>query len=288
MSAPNRGAVQRVARKVKQHLLCVFIAFGAGAGATWYYSETVFGLLLAPAGGELSPHGGLPIFIVPTDMLNATINLSMMGGAVAALPMLLVGGFRLLSPFLNRRQRRFAALFLPAILLCFLGGAAFAYFVMLPVGLRFLLHFGAGIAVATIRITEYMSLVAAMLFWLGVVFELPPIMFLLAKFRIVSFRRFRMFQKYVPAAAFILSIFITPTVDFVNQAFVAVPMIVLFEVGLFLAWLAEGGHRALARKAGAAAAGLWRRLLAALARGRAWVGRACRKALTKAAFWRRG
>ena len=63
-------------------------------------------------------------------------------------------------------------------------------------------------------------------------------------------------------------------------------MVALYEVGLFLAWLAEGGHRTCARKAVAAVAGLWRRLLAALARVRAWVGRACRAALTKAAFWR--
>jgi len=291
MSAPSRGAVQRFGRRVRIRLIWIFIAFGLGAGFTWYYREAIFGLLFAPAGGSLSPYGGLPIFTAPTEMMSATIGLAVKGGVVTAFPVLTLSVYQLASPWLNRRQRRFAVIFLPAMLVCYLGGAAFAYFVMLPAGLRFLLHFGDGIAVPVITITEYMKLVTAMIFWLGVIFQIPLAMFLLARFGIVSVRRFRKFQKYVPVAAFFLSTIITPTFDIVNQTLVAVPIIVLFEVGLFLAWLAEGGHRTCARKAAAAVAGTWAALLAVIGRVRAWLARACRKALkviAKAAFWRRG
>jgi len=206
--------------------------------------------LLAPAGGLLSPYGGLPIFTAPTEMLSATIHLAMMGGVVTAFPVLTVGVLSLLNPLFTKRHRRFLFIFVPAIFVCYIGGAAFAYFVMLPVGLRFLLHFGEGIAIPMVRLTEYMSLITAMIFWLGVVFQLPIAMFLLAKMRIVSAGRLRKLRKYVPAAAFILSAVITPTFDIINQTMVAVPIILLYEVGLILAWLAEDGHKRLARKIG--------------------------------------
>jgi len=270
MSAPRWGAAQRFGRKVKFRLLWVFVAFGIGAGSTWYFREAVFALLFAPAGGNLSPHGGLPIFTSPTEILSANLRLSIMGGAAAALPVLTFSVFQLLSPLLNRQQRRFVILFVPALFVCFLGGAAFAYFVMLPTGLRFLLQFGEGVAVPVIKITEYMALVTALIFWLGIIFELPLAMFLLAKLRAVSHRRFRQFRKYVPVAALILGAIVTPTFDMVNQLMVAVPIWVLYEVGLVGAWLArprEAGHRSCAQKAKAVAAGVWRRrwlVLAAL------------------------
>jgi sec-independent protein translocase protein TatC len=98
-----------------------------------------------------------------------------------------------------------------------------------------------------------------MIFWLGVIFELPLAMFLLAKLRIISHRGFRKFRKYVPAAAFVLSAIITPTFDLVNSTLVAVPIIVLFEVGLVLSWLAEGRAGAVVRKVKAIAVWVLRR-----------------------------
>jgi len=192
----------------------------------------------------------MPIFTAPTEMMGATIHLSMMGGIVATIPVLTVGVLTLFGPLLNRQRRRFLIIFTPALFLCYIGGAAFAYFVMLPVGLRFLLHFGDGIAVPMIRLVEYMSLVTALTFWLGVVFQLPIAMFLLSKFNLVSARRFRKLRRYVPMAAFVLSAIVTPTFDIINQTMVAVPIILLYEVGLVLAWLAEDGHKRLARKIG--------------------------------------
>ena len=218
--------------------------------------------MLVPGGDILSPHDGLPIFTSPTAMLGATIQLAMRGGFVAALPVLAFSVFNLSRPLLTPRHRRFVLIFLPALFVCFLGGAAFAYFVMLPTGLRFLLHFGEGVAVPVIAITEYMSLLMAMMFWLGVVFNLPPAMFLLAKMRIVSYQRFRKFRKLVPVTAFVLSALITPTFDVINQTMVAVPIILLFEVGLFLAWLVrpERKESRVMRKIRSVVVGLLRRL----------------------------
>ena len=153
---------------------------------------------------------------------------------------------------------------------------------MLPTGLRFLLHFGEGVAVPVITISAYMSLVTALIFWVGVVFEIPLVMFLLAKLRLVSRKRFGKFRKYVPVAALILSAVITPTFDVVNQTMVAVPILVLYEVGLFLAWLAEGGHRTLAQKVKDMVIWVWRRPVVAFKAACRSIKRVGRRLM----FWR--
>ena len=231
----------RFARRIRFGLLGVLLAFGTGAGLTWYFRVTIFGWLTDPADGMLSPHQGLPIYTSPTEILSTTIKLSLTGGVVFAIPVLVGTVFYLVRPLLKRNERRLVALFLPAILLCYLAGVSFAYFVMLPVGIAFLLHFGEGIAVPTIRISEYLSLVITLIFWLGVIFELPLLIFLLAKLRLVSYQRFKRVRKFVPPAAIIISAILTPTMDIVNQLLLAGPIIVLYEVGLMLAWLAQPG-----------------------------------------------
>ena len=234
-----RTASRILGRRIRIRLFWILLTFGAGAGATWYYREAVFTLLLAPAGGDLSPfEDGLPVFTSPTSMMGATIQLAIRGGAIAALPVLVVSVYTLFSSLVPPQQRRFLVIFLPATVVCFLLGAAFAYFVLLPTGLQFLLNFGTGVAVPVIVLDEYISLLTAMVFWLGVVFELPITMYLLAKMQIISYLRLRGLRKYVPVAAFVLSAIITPTFDVFNQTLLAVPMIVLYEVGLFLSWVA--------------------------------------------------
>lgn len=193
--------------------------------------------LLAPAEGSLSPFGGAPVFTGPTAMMGATISLALRGGALAAVPVMVVSVYTLVRPAIPGPQHRFILLFFPATLVCFLTGGAFAYFVMLPTGLGFLLHFGDGVAIPLITINEYLDLMMAMMFWLGVVFEIPVVMYLLAKADIVSYRRMKNLRKFVPVSAFILSAIITPTFDAFNQTLVAVPIILLYEVGLFCAWV---------------------------------------------------
>ena len=246
MLAPYRGigevgrtASRILGRRIRIRLFWILLTFGAGAGGTWYYREAVFGLLLAPAGGNLSPfEGNLPIFTSPTSMMGATIQLAIRGGVIASLPVLVISVYTLFSSLVPPQQRRFLVVFLPATVVCFLFGAAFAYFVLLPTGLQFLLNFGTGVAVPVIVLDEYISLLTAMVFWLGVVFELPITMYLLAKMQIISYLRLRGLRKYVPVAAFVLSAIITPTFDVFNQTLLAVPIIVLYEVGLFLSWVA--------------------------------------------------
>ena len=256
--APTRGAVQQFARRVKWHAASIFVALGAGTSVTWVYYKEIFRFLYVPADGNLSPYG-LPVFTEPTETLDAVFGLALKGGIIVASPVAVFSIYRLLMPLMDKSRRRFIALFLPVMGLFYVGGAAFAYYVMLPVGLKFLLNFGTDIAVPMITISAYMSLVTALVFWLGLIFEIPLVMFLLAKLRLVSRKRMGVFRKYVPIAALFLGMIITPTTDWLNQSMVAVPIVALYEVGLFLAWIAEGGTRRLKQKAKAVAASIVRR-----------------------------
>lgn len=222
--------VERALKRVFYRLIFTLIAFGIGASLTWLYRAEVFAYLLAPAGDSLSA-SGQAIYTGPAEMFSLTIGMAIKGGIVVALPVLAYSVSSLVP------MHRTVVLFLSMTTFFYLAGMAFAYFVLLPIGLRFLLQFGTGIATPMIRITEYMDLALALLFWLGVVFEAPVAMLLLAKLRIVSHLQFKRVRKYVPVAALILGALITPTIDLVNQTLVAVPLILLYEVGILLAWL---------------------------------------------------
>lgn len=236
----NPSAFRRFGNRLRHRLILTFVVFGIGAASTWHWQKDAFEFLLVPAGGLLSPFDGAPpVFTGPTAMMGATIQLALRGGAIAALPVLIISVYTLIRPLIPQATHRFIKLFFPATILCFVAGGSFAYFVMLPAGLGFLLGFGGGVAQPLITINEYLDLLFAMMFWLGVVFELPVAMYLLAKTSVISYRRMKNLRKFVPVTAFILSAIITPTFDVFNQTMVAVPIILLYEFGLFFAWVAH-------------------------------------------------
>lgn len=224
-------------------LLLVLAVWGLGAALTWQFRVEVFGYLLAPAGGQLSG-SGKPIFTGPTEMFSLIVGMAIKGGLAVAIPVLAYQVYGFFKRWLTTQQRRTILLFLGLMLSLYVGGMAFAYYVLLPAGLEFLLIFGADIATPAIRISEYMELATAMLFWLGLVFEIPIVMLLLAKLRLVSHERFGRLRLYIPVAAIIFGALITPTGDIVNNTLVAVPIWALYEVGVGLAWLARPKVRA--------------------------------------------
>lgn len=239
MRRANPNAFRRFGNRIRRRLLLVFVTFGIGAASTWYWQQEIFDFLLVPSGGLLSPFDGAPVFTGPTAMMSATIQLAVRGGAIVSLPVLVISVYTLIRPLVPNATHRFVVLFVPATLLCFLAGGSFAYFVMLPAGLGFLLNFGGGVAQQLITINEYLDLLMSMMFWLGMVFELPVAMYLLAKTNVISYKKMKNLRKFVPVTAFILSAIITPTFDMFNQTLVAVPIILLYEVGLFWAWVAH-------------------------------------------------
>ena len=239
MNVRQPGAFWRFGHRLKWRVGWVLFAFGLAFGATFWYRKAVYAFLLAPADGQLSPFGGAPVFTAVQDMFGITVWIAMRAGILAALPVATYGAYSLVSPILSPSQRWTLRIFLPAPLVLFLAGAAFVYYVMLPVGLKFLLHFGEGVAVPLITLRQYLDLLTALMVALGIVFELPLMMFLLAKIKIVPYRKFKRLRKFVPFIALILGVLLTPGTDLISMVLVAAPITVLYEFGLFLAWLAH-------------------------------------------------
>lgn len=243
---PRLDALRKHLRGVKPRLVQVLLAFGIGSSLTWWYKTAIIRWLLAPAQGHLSPTG-LPTFTGISEVFEFSVKLAITGGILVASPVISLTIFWLIGPLLGSRLRRAIAIFLPSATVLFLGGVAFAYFVVLPLVLHFMLNFGDGVATPMIGLTEYMDLALTLLLWIGVVFEIPLAMYLLARFRIVSYDQMKRLQwpPYVPVASIFLAAIITSTLEFS----IPIAITALYEVGLVAAWVA-GPHPPLSRVIG--------------------------------------
>ena len=237
LSAYERGF--KFGQRFRNTIFLCILAWSIGAGATFWWHPEVFAFLLAPAEEMLSPFDGRPAFTAPQDMFGSTLSLSMKGGQFAAFPVLVVGALTMLKPFVPRRFWLFVTTYSAISIAMFALGASFVFYVMMPVSLNFLLTFGADIAVPVILLTSYMALLLSLLFWIGVVFELPILMQLLAKFRLVPYSKAKNLRKWIVPTAFIFAALITPSLDGTLTFLVALPMLILYEVGLIAGWLTD-------------------------------------------------
>lgn len=208
-------------------------------GTTWFFATRILNFLLEPAEGNLSPFpGGPPVFTEPTGMFGVTVSLAFRGGLLVTLPFFIIGFFKI-NPWSPSLSRKFLLFFLPAVLGLYVAGLAFVYFVMLPRGLGFLLDFGTDIAIPLITINSYFSLLKALLLWVPLIFQLPLLMWLLARAHVLSYRRVSKIRKVIPLGLAIFTAIITPTVDYVNFFIMYIPMLALFETGMFLMWTVQ-------------------------------------------------
>jgi len=155
------------------------------------------------------------------------------------MPMIVYQALMFLSPGLTPGERRWVHGTAAGAFVLFVGGMAFCYYVALPPALDFLLNFGSDIASANLRVGSYVDFVTRLIFWTGVTFETPLIVMYLARFRILSSRQFIHFWRFAIVIAFLIAAVVTPTIDPVTQSLVAGPIIVLYFLGIGLAWLVE-------------------------------------------------
>jgi sec-independent protein translocase protein TatC len=151
------------------------------------------------------------------------------------------------------KERRYIRAIVAFSSLCFLGGVAFAYFLMLPAALQFFAGFGSTSIENNIAINEYMSFVVSVLLAAGIVFELPMVSWFLSKLGILTPAFMRKYRRHSIVAIFILSAFLTPGTDPVSQILLAVPMMALFEISIWVsvwAWKGRAKREAAARTKG--------------------------------------
>jgi sec-independent protein translocase protein TatC len=170
--------------------------------------------------------------ISPTEQVFAYFKVTLVLALVLAMPMIVYQLWKYVAPGLTRQERKYIVAILPGATLLFTGGVAFAYFGLLPPALGFLLEFG------TVKINptvdSYIEFFWRLTVALGLVFQLPLLLFVLAKLRIVNPKMLGAIRRYVVVGAFIVAAIVTPTPDPFNQILVVVPILVLYEVGALL------------------------------------------------------
>ena len=243
MKDRERSVTQHLA-ELRRRLTISGLATVVGIAVAFVFYKDIIRLLLRPADDLTAATGGEPglIFVEVTEMVAVTFKISLVAGLVLAFPVILYQVIMFVAPGLTPKERCYLFGFMPGVVAAFVAGVAFGYFVLIPPAIDFLLGWGSDLATPLIRIGNYVNVMVMLLFWMGIVFETPIVMFLLAKLGIVTGRGFARWRRYWVVVAFILGALITPTFDPINQSLVAVPLIVLYEVGILLARFAARGR----------------------------------------------
>ncbi len=222
--------------ELRSRLIKILISAGIGFGIGYYFSETIFGYLIRPLTNVL-PKGTSLIFTSITEAFFTYLKVGLLAGVFIASPFILYQIWAFISPGLYKKERRalIPVTFISVIL--FIAGASFGYFVVFPFGFKFLIStYTTELIKPMPTMREYFSLVTWMLLAFGVVFELPVVVYLLSRFGIVNYKGLKKFRRYAILSAFILGGILTPTPDIFNQAMMAGPIIVLYEISIWVAY----------------------------------------------------
>ncbi len=216
---------------LRRHLLRILVALVIGTGVMFSLAPRVLEFLARPLGG-LERVQAIEI----TEPIGVFMRIVFFGALGLVLPYVAFELWLFIAPGLRPAERRGSLLAIPLAGLFFLAGVAFAYYVMLPVALPVLLHI---MNIPTVpRPLSYLNFVAGLLFWTGVLFEFPLVVFLLTWLGMVKpgmlVRQWRLMILMVA----ILAAVITPTGDPLNMTLAMVPMIVLYFAGVGLSYLA--------------------------------------------------
>lgn len=177
------------------------------------------------------------IYIEMTEMIGTIMRVCLVSGVILAMPFLTYQLIMFISPALTRREKRYIYIILPWVVLMFAAGVAFSYFILIPRVTEFLITFGSDIASPQIKIGNYINIVTRLLLAVGLVFEMPVLIALLARIGIVSPKWLADKRRTAIILSFVMAAFITPTIDPINQSLVALPLIVLYEMSILIAKL---------------------------------------------------
>jgi len=233
MSDAKKLSVLSHLGELRSRLIRSVIAVAIASVIAFIFRDWIFYILILPAEGINL------IYIEMTEMIGTIMRVCLAAGIMLAMPYLVYQGIMFVSPALTRKEKKYVYLILPWIALMFLGGVAFGYFILVPPATRFLLTWGADIATPEIRIGNYISIVTRLLLAIGFVFEMPVITTFLSRLGIIKPKWLSDRRRLAIIVAFILAAIITPTFDPINQSLVAVPMIVLYEMSIWLAKLVQ-------------------------------------------------
>ena len=234
--------------ELRKRILISFVVFFIAFCACFYFSETIFRILIMPMRtypklNLVYPYYHLVerassaelVFLAPAEAFWMYIKIAAIAGLIVSLPFILQQIWKFISPGLVTKERRLVAPFVLGGSALFATGAAFCYLVVLPFALDFLLNYKTQYVKPMISVGNYMDFCLKFILAFGLVFELPMLIVVLARMGIVSVQTLAKNRKYAVLAAFIIAAVLTPTPDAFNQTLMALPMILLYEIGIIAA-----------------------------------------------------
>jgi sec-independent protein translocase protein TatC len=221
--------------ELRRRVIYACLGVVAGVVVSFAFIDRVYTFLMAPAVASLPPEGRL-IYTQPGEAFSLYIYISLIGGAVVAAPFIMYQVWRFIAPGLYSKEKRFAVPFVLFSTIGFLGGAAFNHYVAFPFVMIFFASFNTPDLTFMPKLADVFGLYAKMLLGLGIVFQMPTVIFFLAKMHIVTARFLITKFKYALLVFIVVAAVITPTGDPVNLMIFTAPMIALYGISIVIAW----------------------------------------------------
>jgi sec-independent protein translocase protein TatC len=238
--------------ELRSRLVKALVAFMIGGIVAWFFKEDLLVILTKPfVDGWHGAEGSRPAlhFPAPASLFLAYVKLSVLGGFVIGLPIILYQFWSFIAPGLYAREKRFAIPFVVLSCLLFAAGAYFGWRFVFPVAFDYLLGFAqvpvySPIQVEpTVMINEYLEFITHALVAFGLVFEIPVVVFFLTVAGVVDHTHLIKFFRYFVVVAFIIAAVITPP-DPMSQLMLAIPLCILYGISIGIAWLFSKNRKA--------------------------------------------
>jgi sec-independent protein translocase protein TatC len=194
------------------------------------FSSSILAVLKIPARGVLDKL----VYFGPEEAFLVYMRISIIAGLIVSLPVIAYQAWAFTAPALGKDFKKYAAYFVPVSVAVFISGCAFAFFILVPAALKFLLGVGQGELEPVISASRYISFVTGFMLACGIVFEMPVAAFFLARAGILNAGLMRRNFKYAFVVIMIASAVITPTTDVFNMMLLAIPMLALYGVSILV------------------------------------------------------
>ncbi|MFH1416284.1 MAG: twin-arginine translocase subunit TatC [Elusimicrobiota bacterium] len=207
------------------------ILYAAGAAVifavlSFFFNREILDFIRIPLGREL-------VFIAPQEAFLVTLKVSFFAGIIISMPIIAYNLWKFIGIALEKNEKKFILIYMPATLLLFAVGAFFGFFVILPLGLGFLLDFGGPGLKPMLSVDKYVGFVFLMVMVFGITFQLPLIMRMVTSLGIVEKTALRSGRRYAVVIIFLVAAMLTPP-DVFTQVALALPVLILYEIGLMV------------------------------------------------------